>query len=210
MLIHREALELARMALTDDEGGTHALSCLLIEADGHVVVCDGHQLIRVNGKVDEPTLFDAIIDQKEREHAEPILLPAEAATSFNAALKKRKKKKGEPTPHIAVSGDPGQVRLASADGKVTRRFDVAPPDLPFPNITSLMKPHVEIKRVTLNVDLMLTVLRALKGCGCPSVTLSFSEGQTAPVKLTSFSDPMGPVDALVMPIRDSKAQDEAA
>jgi hypothetical protein len=162
MVIHREALELARMAPTDDEGGHYALTCLLIEGDGHVVVCDGHQLIRVAGKVDEPSLFDSIIPAEERDHAEPILLPAEAAQSFNAALKKRKKKKGEPTPHIVVSQDGESVRLASADGKVTRRFDVKPPELPFPNIAAVMRPHAEVKRVTLGVDLMLTVLALTK------------------------------------------------
>lgn len=210
MLIHREALELARMAPTDDEGGNYALSCLLIEADGHVVVCDGHQLIRVAGQVDEPSLFDSLIPAEEREHSAPILLPAEAAQSFSAALKKRKKKKGEPTPHIVVSHDGDAVRLASADGKVTRRFDVKPPELPFPNIAAVMKPHVSAKRVTLGVDLMLTILKALKGCGCPSVTLDFAEGEGSPVKMSAFSDPMGPVEGVVMPIRGSDEKDAAA
>lgn len=210
MLIHREALELARMAPDDDEGGNYALSSLLIEADGHVVVCDGHQLIRVHGRVDEPSLFDSIIPLEEREHAAPIMLPAAAAESFNAALKKRKKKKGEPTPHIVVSHDGESVRLASADGKVTRRFEVKPPELPFPNIAPLMRPHAEVKRVTLDVDLMMTVLKSLKGCGCNTVTLSFSEGATAPVKLTAFSVPMGPVQGLVMPMREEGSASEAA
>ena len=210
MLIHREALELARMAPGDDEGGTHALSCLLIEADGHVVVCDGHQLIRVAGIVDEPSLFDSLIPVSEREHAEAILLPAEAAQSFNAALKKRKKKKGEPTPHIVVSQDGDGVKLASADGKVMRRFEVKAPELPYPNIAAVMRPHAEVKRVTLGVDLMLTVLKALKGCGCDSVTMSLSEGESAPVKLSAFSSPMGPVEGVVMPMRNDSAKAEAA
>lgn len=210
MLIHREALELARMAPTEDEGGRFALTCLLIEADGHVVVCDGHQLIRVAGQVDEPSLFDSLIPEEEREHAEPILLPAEAAQSFNAALKKRKKKKGEPTPHITVSHDGEAVRLASADGKVTRRFSVKPPELPFPDIAPLMRPHATVKRVTLGVDLMLTVLKALKGCGCDSVTLSLAEGESAPVQFSAFSNPMGPVSGVVMPMRAAEKADEAA
>lgn len=209
MLIHREALELARMAAAEDEGGSYALSCLHIEADGHVVVCDGHQLIRVHGRVDEPSLFDSLIPEEEREQSAPIMLPAEAAQSFNAALKKRKKKKGEPTPHIAVSSDGEAVRLASADGKVMRLFDVKPPDLPFPDIAPMMRPHAEVKRVTLGVDIMLAVLKALKGCGCSSVTMSFSEGATAAVKLSAFSMPMGPVEGLVMPMRDEQ-KDEAA
>lgn len=169
----------------------------------------GINLIRVAGAVDEPSLFDGLIPEGEREHSEPILLPAEAAQSFNAALKKRKKKKGEPTPHITVSHDGSAVRLASA-GKVIRRFDVTPPDLPFPNIAQVMRPHVEVKRVVLGVDLMLTVLKALKGCGCSSVTLSLSEGETAPVKLSAFSMPMGPVEGVVMPMRDDRAKEEAA
>jgi hypothetical protein len=209
MLIHREALELARFAPAEDEGGTLALTCLLIESDGHVVVCDGHQLIRVAGQVDEPSLFDSLIPAEEREHSEAILLPAEAAQSFNAALKKRKKKKGEPTPHIVVSRDGEAVRLASADGKVTRRFDVKPPDLPFPKIESLLRPHVAVKRVTLGVDLMLTILKALKGCGCESATFSFAEGEAAPVKFTAFSQPMGPVEGVVMPMRDGAEKDAA-
>lgn len=210
MLIHREALELARMAPDEDEGGKFALSCLLIEADGHVVVCDGTQLIRVAGQVDEPSLFDALISPAEREHDTPILLPAEAAQSFSAALKKRKKKKGEPTPHIVVSQDGDAIRLASADGKVTRRFEIKSSELPFPNIAAVMRPHVEVKRVTLGVDLMLTVLKALKGCGCPSITLSFAAGESAPVKIDAFSNPMGPVTALVMPMRTGDEKDAAA
>lgn len=210
MLIHREALELSRMAPSDDEGGQYALTCLLIEADGHVVVCDGHQLIRVAGQVDEPSLFDSLIPADEREHSEPILLPAEAAQSFNAALKKRRKKKGEPTPHIVVSQDGNAVRLASADGKVTRRFEVKPPELPFPNIATVMRKHVTAKRVTLGVDLMLTILKALKGCGCPSITLDFAEGETSPVHFRAFSDPMGPVEGVVMPMTHTNEAADAA
>lgn len=210
MLIHREALELARLAPVEDEGGKFALTCLLIEADGHVVVCDGVQLIRVAGKVDEPSLFDAILPADELNHSESILLPADAAQSFNAALKKRKKKKGEPTPHIVVSRDGDAVKLASADGKVTRRFEVAIPDLPFPNIAAVMRPHAEVKRTTLSVDVMLTVLKALKGCGCTSVTLSLAEGAGAPIKLSAFSLPMGPVEGVVMPMRDTDEQKDAA
>lgn len=210
MLIHREALELARMAPDEDEGGALALSCLMIEPDGHVVVCDGHQLIRVAGAVDEPSLFDSLIPADEREHADPILLPAEAAQSFAAALKKRKKKKGEPTPHLVVSQTGDAIRLASADGKVTRRFEVKPPELPYPNYATLMRPHTEVKRVTLGVDLMLTVLKALKGCGCTSMTLSLAASDTAPVKIDAFSTPMGPVEGLVMPMRTGDEKDEAA
>lgn len=194
------------MAPTDDEGGKYALTCLMIEESGHVVVCDGFQLMRVAGKVDEPSLFDALIPVDEIHHAEQILLPAEAAISFNAALKKRKKKKGEPTPHIVVSKEGDAIRLASADGKVTRRFDVTPPELPFPNIASLMRPHTTVKSVTLSVDLMLTVLKALKGCGCTSVTMDLAEGDGAPVKIGAFSDPMGPVQGVVMPMRTGEAE----
>ncbi len=212
MLIHREALELARMAPQDDEGGKFALTCLLIEGGGRVVVCDGKQLIRVNGSVDEPTLFDDLIPAEERDHDEPILLPAEAAQSFNAALKKRRKKKGEPTLHIVVSSDGTHVRLASADGKVTRRFEVAPPELPFPNIKPLLKQHRSAKKVTFDIELLMTVLKALKGCGCPSVTLDFAEGETSPVRFAAFSDPMGPVDGLVMPMsgHNEKSAEPAA
>jgi hypothetical protein len=199
------------MAPTDDEGGKFALTCLMIEADGHVVVCDGHQLIRVHGRVDEPSLFDSLIPVEEREQAEPILLPSEAAQSFNAALKKRKKKKGEPTPHIVVSQDDDQtVRIASADGKVTRRFDVKPSELPFPNYKRLMGPHDTAKRVTLGIDLMLDVLRALKGCGCDSVTLDMAQADGTPVKLSAFSEPMGPVEALVMPLSTRSDEAESA
>jgi hypothetical protein len=209
MLIHREALELAKMAASEDDG-KYSLSCLLIEADGHVVVCDGKQLIRVAGKVDDPSLFDSLIPEDEREHAEEILLPAEAAQSFNAALKKRKKKKGEATPHVVVSGDGDSIRLASADGQVTRRFDVKPPEHPYPNYKALMKPHTVVKRVTLSIDLMLNVLKALKSAGCPSVTLHLSEGEGAAVKISAFSDPMGPVEGVVAPMRVDEAKDAAA
>lgn len=210
MLIHREALELARLAPTDDEGGQFGLSHLMIEADGHVVVCDGTQLLRVHGNVDEPSLFDSLIPDTEREHAEPILLSAEAAQSFSAALKKRKRKRGEPAPHIVVSADGEAIRLASADGKMTRRFDVKPSELPYPNYQALLKPRTVVKEVTLSIDVMLTVLRALKGAGCRSVTLGFAEGEGAPVRVTAFSDPMGPVDGIIAPMRKGDAQDTEA
>lgn len=210
MLIHREALGLARMTAADDEGGKFALSCLMIEADGHVVACDGVHLLRVHGHVDEPSLFDAIIPEDERKMAASLLLPREAAESFNAALKKRKRKKGEPAPHIVVSvGDSG-IQLASADGKVTRRFDVTPPELPFPDYQHLMRPRTSVKAVTINVDVMLTVLRALKGAGCGSVTMTMAEGEGAPIRLDAFSDPMGPVQGLLMPMRADDAKDAAA
>jgi hypothetical protein len=206
MLIHREALELAKLAHTEDEG--HALNCLRFEEDGHVVVSDGHQFLRVNGKVDEPSLFDALIPEGELQCAAEVLLPSEAAQSFNAALKKRKKKKGEPTPHIVLSQDDGGVvRVASSDGKVTRRFDVKPVETPYPNIDAIRRQHISQRSVTLGVDLMIKILRAMKGAGCTSVTLDLAEGKHAPIRLKSFSDVMGPVEGAVMPMRldDEKA-----
>jgi hypothetical protein len=208
MLIHREALELAKLANTEDE--SHALNCLRFEPDGHVCVSDGHQYLRVNGKVDEPSLFDSLIPEDERTCDTEVLLPSEAAQSFNAALKKRKTKKGEPTPHIVLSHDGDVVRVASSDGKVTRRFDVNPIETPYPNIDAIRRQHVSTRTVTLGVDLMIKVLRAMKGAGCTSVTLDLAEGTYAPIRLSSFSGVMGPVEGAVMPMRTDQAQDEAA
>lgn len=213
MLIHREALELAKMAAQDDDGGRFSLSCLMVEADGHVVVCDGVQLIRVAGKVDEPSLFDSLIPAEEREAEEPILLPAEAAMSFNAALKKRKKKKGEIPPHIVLSTEDTAIRLASSDGKVTRRFEVQPPELPYPSYDVILeqsRKRAVAKSSTFDVDVLMQVLRTLKAAGCGALTLDFAHGDGAPVRVHGFSAVMGPVEGVVMPMRTGEVEEESA
>lgn len=200
MLIHRQALELHRMC-ADENDGKFALAAMLIEPTGHVTVCDGTQYLRVSAKVEEPALFDALIPDEERRWREPIVLPADAAESFNAALKKRKKKKGDVAPSVSVSQNDEHIRLASSDGQTMRRFEVKPPEQPYPPIENVFKDFVEVKKVVMGVDLLLDVLKTFKACGSDSITLSFGSGDSAPVKVSSFSG-IGPIEGAVMPRRE--------
>ncbi len=208
MLIHRESLELAKLAPDAEDVGQAALTGIEIKPDGHVAVCDGHMWLRVSGKVDEPSLFDAIIPVEEREHESTIVLPAEAALSFNAALKKRKKKKGEAPPHVVISQEGDQIKIASSDGKVTRRFEVAKVEDPYPNIDSVFKNHATTKRVTFGVDLLLAFLKTVRACGGNSIEMEFAESELAPVRVSSYSLTVGKIDGALMPQRP--AEKEAA
>lgn len=201
MLIHRQALELHRMC-AEESDGKYALTAMRIEPDGHVTVCDGAQYLRIAAKVEEPGLFDVLVPSEEREQEETILLPAEAAESFNAALKKRKGKKGEVPPSVAISIDDGHIRLASSDGRTMRRFEVQPPTSPYPDIDRVLTSHVVTKEVIFGVDLLLDVLKTFKAMGCSSIRMSFAEGKAAPVKVSAFSA-IGPIEGVVMPRVDA-------
>ena len=200
MLINRQALELFRMS-ADENDSTFALAAMLIESTGHVTVCDGTQYLRIAAKVEEPALFDALVPEEEREQTETILLPADAAESFNAALKKRKKKKGEAPPAVAISSDGDQIRLASSDGRTMRRFDITPPDQEYPPIDRVLRDHVVTREVLLGVDLLLDVLKTFKATGCDTIRFGFAEGQDAPIRVSAFSE-IGPIEGAVMPRRE--------
>lgn len=200
MLIHRQALELHRMC-PEEGDGKYALAAMLIEPTGHVTVCDGHQYLRIAAKVEEPALFDMEIPEDERESIEAIVLPAEAADSFNAALKKRKKKKGEAPPSVSISTDGEHIKLASSDGRTTRRFEITPPEQPYPPIDRVLRDHVVTREVLLGVDLLLDVLKTFKATGCDTIRFGFAEGQDAPIKVSAFSE-IGPIEGAVMPRRE--------
>jgi hypothetical protein len=201
MLIHRQALELHRMC-ADENDGKHALTAIKVEPTGHVTVCDGTQYLRIAAKVEEPGLFDALVPEEERVQTQTILLPAEAAESFNAALKKRKKKKDEVPPSVVISQDEdGHIRLASSDGRTMRRFEIEPPTQPYPEIERVLRGHVVTKEVLFGVDLLLDVLKTFKATGCSTIRFGFAEGQDAPVKVTAFSE-IGPIEGAVMPRRE--------
>lgn len=200
MLIHRQALELHRMC-ADEDDTKFALASMMIEPTGHVTVCDGTQYLRIAAKVEEPALFDTLVPEDEREQTETILLPAEAAESFNAALKKRKKKKGEVPPSVAISQDNGHIRLASSDGRTMRRFDIEPTTAPYPAVELVLRGHVVTRDVLFGVDLLLDVLKTFKATGCSTIRLGFAEGQDAPVRVSAFSA-IGPIEGAVMPRRE--------
>lgn len=200
MLIHRQALELHRMCAAENDG-KFALAAMLIEPDGHVTVCDGTQYMRIAARVEEPALFDALIPEEERDQHQPIVLPAEAAESFNAALKKRKKKKGDVPPSVSISQLDTHINLASSDGKTMRRFEVEPPSQPYPPIENVFRDFVPIKDVVFGVDILLDVLKTLKACGADSVKFVLANGEAAPVKV-SASTAIGPVEGAVMPRRE--------
>lgn len=199
MLIHRLALEFARLAA--DEEASPKLACLHIEPTGHVTVSDGHLYLRANGKVDEPGLFDELLPHEERSARVAVTLPAYAASSFYAALK-RKRKKAELPKSFAVSLDNDVIRLATADASVQRRVDVKASTEEYPNVKSILKDHVVVHDVVLNVALLLELLKTLKAVGASSVHLHFAASETAPVKVTANSLELGPIEGAVMAMRE--------
>ena len=200
MLIHREALELANLAA--DEGDERfALTAIEIRPDGRVSVTDGHMWLRVSGKVEEPSLFDALIPAKEREQETTILLPAEAAQSFNAALKKRKVKKGEAKPNVVISQTDKAIRLASSDGRVTRRFEVEPPTAQYPALDKTLKDHVTTKKVVFSVELLSHLLRTMRALGSEAIHMEFAEGELAPVRISGLSVHVGEISGALMPMK---------
>jgi hypothetical protein len=202
MLIHREALELAALAADDtDDLGNKALACLKVEGNGHVTVTDGTVMLRLAAKMEQPGLFDEVLDVDERNAREIVLLPANAAAAFNAAMKKRKKKKGQPAPGVAVSQGDALIKLASSDGLTTQRFEIKPTAAEkFPDPSKIFKDHVTTLEVILGVELMIDVLRTLKAIGAASVRLHLPAESVSPIKLTAMSE-VGTIEGVVMPQR---------
>lgn len=209
MLIHREALELANLAPDQEAPGRFALSCIHIGKAGHVTVCDGHFWLRVSGKVMEPSLLDVMLDEDDREQESVVLLSAEAARSFNAALKKRKVKKGEPKPHVVIGQSGEEIRVSSGDGRVTRKFVVEPPKAPFPDVDKLVnEKRVIVKSVTVGIDVLMSIARTIKAVGCSTFTLDLAEGESAPIMISAYSLNVGHVEGMFMPCRDAGSDDE--
>ncbi len=209
MLIHREALELANLAPSEETPGKFALSCLHVGKSGHVTVCDGHLWLRVSGKVMEPSLLDVMLDEDDREQESVVLLSAEAARSFNAALKKRKVKKGEPKPHVVIAQSGEEIRVSSGDGRVTRKFVVEPPKEPFPDVDKLAnQKRVIVKSVTVGIDVLMSICRTVKAVGCSSFTLDLAEGDNAAIMLSAYSLNVGHVEGMFMPRRDETNEDD--
>lgn len=202
MLIHREALELAKLAADDNEDlGNKSLACLKVEGNGHVTVTDGHVLMRLAAKMEEPGLFDEVLDVDERNSRDVVLLPANAAAAFNAAMKKRKRKKGQASPGVAISQGDALIKLASSDGITTQRFEIKPLDTEqFPDPAKIFKSHVTTLEIVLGIDLLLDVLKTLKAVGASSVRLHLPAEPVSPVKVTAMSE-VGTLEGVLMPMR---------
>jgi hypothetical protein len=202
MLIHREALELANLAAEDTKDlGNKALACLKVEGNGHVTVTDGHVLMRLAAKMEEPGLFDEVLDVDERNARETVLLPANAAAAFNAAMKKRKRKKGQSAPGVAISQGDALVKLASSDGITTQRFEIKPLESEkFPDPSKIFKDHVTTHEVVLGVDLLIDVLRTIKAIGAKSVRFHLAAEPVSPIKVTAMSE-VGTLEGVLMPQR---------
>lgn len=202
MLIHRAALELAALAADDSEDLTNkALACLKVEGSGHVSVTDGHVILRLAAKLEQPGLFDEVLDVDERNARETILLPANAAAAFNAAMKKRKRKKGQEEPGVAVSQGEALIKLASSDGVTTQRFEIKPLESEqWPDPSSIFQKHVTTFEVVFGIEPLIDVLRVLKTIGASSVRLHFAAEPVSPVRVTAVTL-VGTVDGMVMPQR---------
>ena len=202
MLIHREALELAALAADDTEDlGNKALACLKVEGNGHVTVTDGHVLLRLAAKMEQPGLFDEVLDVGERNARGTVLLPANAAAAFNAAMKKRKRKKGQAAPGVAISQGEALIKLASSDGVTTQRFEIKPLESEqFPDPTKIFKDHVTTLEVVLGIELVIALLRTLKAIGATSVRLHLPAEAVSPIKVTAMSE-VGTLEGVLMPQR---------
>ncbi len=103
MLIHRESLELAKNAAPAEDGVPFTTPCVQVSEDGTVTVTDGLHWLRMKAAADEPNLFDEIAESGTDDLDGPVMIPAEVVQAFNAAMKKRKAKKGMPVPHVIAS-----------------------------------------------------------------------------------------------------------
>lgn len=198
MLIHQAALELVR--LTADEEAAPALTGLNVEPTGHVTASNGYCYLRIAAKVEQPSLFDEQIPVADRNQRETVVIPGEAASQFLAALKKRKHKKDQPLPSVIVSQEGDQIRLASADGKTTRRIDALKQDLAYPDVATILKKHVTTFDVVFGVELLIDYLRVLKACGARSIHLHFPAENVSPVRVTASTE-VGSIEGAVMPQR---------
>jgi len=204
MLIHREALELARNAASHDtEGVPITISCVKIGPDGSVTVTDGHHWLRMKAAADEPNLFDELAERGTDALEHPVLVPADVIAAFNAAMKKRKVKKGQPVPHVVVAQHENRITLKSSDGKTMRTFELDAPDaeLKFPDVDKTVQAHLPTHHVVLSVDLLALLVKTLRACKATTLKLGFPIDTDAPVTLSTFTL-TGPIDGAIMPMRE--------
>ncbi len=202
MLIYREALELARNAAVDADGIPFSMTCVYVTEDGALTVTDGHLWLRMKGAVDEPNLFDELADKGAGAKSDgPVLVPADVIQAFNAAMKKRKAKKGQPVPHVVVTKAGTSITLASSDGKTKRTFLLEASDITtFPDVDRTVLAHAPVRELVLGVDLLYSVLRTLKACGAVSLHLGLPESVEGPVRMSSVSL-TGPIEGAIMPMK---------
>ena len=151
MLIHRESLELAKNAAPAGDGVPFTTTCVCIGEDGTVTVTDGLHWMRMKAAADEPNLFDEIAVDGTQALDGPVMIPAEVVQAFNAAMKKRKAKKGMPVPHVIVAHQEDRVTLRSSDGKTTRTFlmEAVDPTLVYPNVDRTVAAHAPAGRAVV-------------------------------------------------------------
>lgn len=210
MLIHREGLELAAIAVTDDDS-RFALSCIQVDPQGVVTVSDGKVALRMQAAVDEPSLFDQLAEQDTDELQEPAMVPADVAIAFLAGMKKRKAKPGEATPHVVVAQQDDRLTMRSSDGSATRTFVIEndKSGAAFPNVARIFAQHQAGTRISLGVDVVLGVLRVLKACKVTAFTLDVPADYheaNHPIALSAFAL-AGPIAGVIMPMRDGEAID---
>lgn len=200
MLIHREALELARNAAEPGDGVPFSISCLKVGEDGSVTVTDGRHWLRMAAAVTEPSLFDELAQDGAGADSEgPVLVPADVMQAFSAAMKKRKQKKGQPVPHVVVTQKDSHVTLASSDGKTRRTFLLEAVDVEYPNVDRTILSHEPVREIVLNLDLLYLLTRTLKACGAVSLRLGIPHDERAPIRVSTMTT-TGPVDGAVMPM----------
>lgn len=194
MLIHREALALAKNAV-DESDGRYCLNFIQITADGHVIACDGHHFLRMSARVDEPSLLDAmILGEAEPDDMEDALIPADVLDSFAAAIRKM-----DDRAHVVITVNSAQITLASTDGTCERTFVSKPPDLPFPDVNKVTQ-HEPVVSVVLNIELLTKIVRTLKACGVQSVKLGIKDDKSA-ISINAICE-SGTIDGSIMPMRE--------
>lgn len=203
MLIHRESLELAKNAAPAGDGVPFTTSCVQVGEDGTVTVTDGSHWLRMKAAADEPNLFDEIAESGTDDLDGPVMIPAEVVQAFNAAMKKRKAKKGMPVPHVIVAQQDDRVTLRSSDGKTTRTFlmEAVDPNLVYPDVDRTVSVHRPTHHVTVSVDLLLKTVQTLKACGAEAVVLGLPRTPVAPIHISAWT-PTGPIDGAVMPMSE--------
>lgn len=202
MLIHREALELAKNAAPVGDGVPFTITCVNITEDGAVTVTDGHHWLRMKAAADEPNLFDEIAEDGTDALDGPVMIPAEVVQAFNAAMKKKKAKKGMPIPHVIVAQQDDRVTLRSSDGKTTRTFlmEAVDVNLKYPDVEKTILSHAPTHHIILSVDLLSKMVRALKACKAPNLHLGLPADPTAPIHVSAFTE-TGSIDGALMPMR---------
>jgi hypothetical protein len=210
VLIHREALELAKNAAAVGDGVPFTISCVNISEDGSVTITDGHHWLRMNAAADEPNLFDEIAEDGTEALDGPVMIPAEVVQAFNAAMKKKKTKKGMPVPHVIVAQQEDRVTLRSSDGKTTRTFlmEAVDANLKYPDVDRTVLAHAPTHHITLSVDLLSKIVRALKACKAPTLKLGLPTDPEAPIHLTAYTE-TGSINGAMMPMREHDPKPEA-